>query len=159
MITPRHVNHEAYAPAPLLTRKMFVSVGAMREETSWLYRLRLRVSSEPCFREAKNVSLLCLSGMLPLLGFHQPCCQETGHWRVICSGAVHDVPVSGAWPEDSFVCPFYSIVILVRWLVSDPLSWVVGKKTEDPLRESRIPGRNDGELTLLLYSVVPPDCM
>jgi hypothetical protein len=69
---------------------------------------------------------------------------------------VHDVPVSGAWPEDRFVCPFYGDIGLVHWLGSDPLSWVVGK-TQDPLRESRIPGRNDGELTLLLYSVVPPD--
>ena len=55
MITPRHVNHEAYAPAPLLTRKLFVSVGAMRGETHWLHRWRL--SSEPCFREAKNVTV------------------------------------------------------------------------------------------------------
>uniref|UniRef100_A0AAZ3Q118 E3 ubiquitin-protein ligase NRDP1 n=1 Tax=Oncorhynchus tshawytscha TaxID=74940 RepID=A0AAZ3Q118_ONCTS len=46
--------------------------------------------------------------MLPLLGFHQPCCQETGHW-----------------------------------LGSIPLSWVKGR-TQDPLRESHIPGRTDG---------------
>ena len=57
MITPRLVNHKAYTPALPLTREMLVSVGAMREETRWLYRLRLRVSSEPCFREAKNVTV------------------------------------------------------------------------------------------------------
>ena len=39
MITPRLINHKAYTPALLLTRKMLVSVGAMREETSWLYQL------------------------------------------------------------------------------------------------------------------------
>ena len=33
------------------------------------------------------------------------------------------------------------------------------KHSIQPFRESRIAGRNDGELTLLLYSVVPPDCM
>ena len=32
-------------------------------------------------------------------------------------------------------------------------------RTQDPLRESHILGRTDGELTLLLYSVVLPDCM
>ena len=49
-------------------------------------------------------------------------------------------------------------VVLGRRLGSDPLSWVVGQ-TEDPLREGCFPGRNVGELTLLLYSIVPPDCM
>jgi hypothetical protein len=44
--------------------------------------------------------------------------------------------------------PFTALLFLVRRLGIDPLSWVVGK-TEDPLRESRIPGRNVGELTLL----------
>ena len=35
------------------------------------------VSGESCFREAKNATVFCLSGMLPLLGFHQPCFQDT----------------------------------------------------------------------------------
>ena len=38
-ITPRLVNHKAHTAALLLTREMFVSVGAMHEETRWLYRL------------------------------------------------------------------------------------------------------------------------
>ena len=57
MITPRLVNHKADTTALLLTREMLVSVGAMREETRWLYRLWHRVSSEPCFRETKNVTV------------------------------------------------------------------------------------------------------
>jgi hypothetical protein len=44
--------NKAYTPALLLTRKMLVSVGAMREETS---------SSEPCFRETKNVTVYDVS--------------------------------------------------------------------------------------------------
>jgi hypothetical protein len=47
---------------------------------------------------------------------------------------------------------------LGRRLGSIPLSWVKGR-THDPLRDSHILGRTDGELTLLLYSVVPLDCM
>ena len=59
------------------------------------------------------------------------------------------MPVFGACPEDRSVCPFYGAVVLGRQLGSDPLSWVVGQ-TEDPLRESLIPGCNVGELTLLI---------
>ena len=40
----------------------------------------------------------------------------------------------------------------------DPLSLVVGR-TEDPHRESRIPGHNVGKLTLLLYPIVLPGCL
>ena len=57
MITPLLVNHKAYPPVLLLTREMFVSVSAMREETRWLYRLRQCVSSEPRFRETKNITI------------------------------------------------------------------------------------------------------
>ena len=51
-------------------------------------------------------------------------------------------------PAQKIVCPFYGVVVLVGRLGSDSMSWVVGK-TEDPLREICIPGRNDGDLTLL----------
>jgi hypothetical protein len=38
MITPRLFNHKAYTSTLLLTREMFVSVGAMCEEAGWLFR-------------------------------------------------------------------------------------------------------------------------
>ena len=54
--------------------------------------------------------------------------------------------------------PSGDAVVLGRLLGSDPLSWVVDQ-TEDPLRESRITGRNVGKLTLFLYPTVLPCCM
>ena len=55
-------------------------------------------------------------------------------------------------------CPFCGTVVLGQRLGFNPLSRVVDQ-TEDLLQESRIPGRYVGELTLLLYPIVPPVCM
>jgi hypothetical protein len=49
-------------------------------------------------------------------------------------------------------------LFLGRRLGSDSLFWVKDQ-TEEPLWESRIPGCNVGELTLLLYPIVSPDRM
>ena len=49
-------------------------------------------------------------------------------------------------------------IVLGRHLGSDHMPWVV-MRTKDPLRESRIPGRNVGKLTSLLYQIVLPSCM
>ena len=54
--------------------------------------------------------------------------------------------------------PFTKSFFLGRRLGSIPVSWVKGR-TQDPLRESHILGRTDGELTLLLCSVVLLNCM
>ena len=64
------------------------------------------------------------------------------------------------------MCPFTKpdrktfcvAVVFGRLLGSDPLAWGV-VQTEDPLREIRIPGRNVGKLTSLLYPVVLHGCM
>jgi hypothetical protein len=158
MITPRLFNQKANTPVHLLTREMFVSVGVI------VWRNRVAVltlitypewAMFPWNRECYN--LWCLPGRQPLLEFRIPCCQETRHWRVVYSGAVSNVPVYGAWPEDRSVCPFCGAVVLGLLLGSDPLSWVV-VQTEDPLWESHIPGHNVGKLTLLLYPIFLPGC-
>ncbi|XP_052362664.1 enhancer of polycomb homolog 1-like isoform X3 [Oncorhynchus keta] len=64
---------------------------------------------------------------------------ETGHWRVVYSGTMctSTEPDQKAAPS----APSAAAVFWVGYWGSDPLSWVVFR-TEDPLRESRIPGRN-----------------
>ena len=57
MITSCVVNHEAYTPALLLPREVFISVGATYEEARWLNRLRQRIPREPCFHETENVTI------------------------------------------------------------------------------------------------------
>ena len=148
MITPRLlINQKAYTPTLLLTREMLVSVGpCVKKPGGCTNSDNLSRVSHVSVKQ-RMLNLWCLFGRQPLLEFHLPCCQETGHWRVVYSGAVGDVPVYRAWAEDRSVCPFCGAVVLGRLLGSDPLSWVV-VKTEDPLRESGVPGRNVGKLTL-----------
>ena len=159
MITPRLVNHKAYTPrssyyqrdvcfCPCDAWRNWVALPAPITYPEWAVFL--------CNRECYN--LWCLSGRQPLLVFRQPCCQDTGHWLVVCSGVVSVVSFYRVWPEDHSVCPFCGAVVLGHLLGSDPLSWLV-VQSEDPIRESHIPGRNVGKLTLLLYPIVLPGSM
>jgi hypothetical protein len=56
MITPQIVNYKV----PFFLPERIVSVGAMREETRWLYRLYI-ILSEPCFHETENVAISDIS--------------------------------------------------------------------------------------------------
>jgi hypothetical protein len=159
MITPWVVNHEAYTPHPSSSQRG-VSLcrrdarrSSVAEPIPTTYPER---TMYPWNRECYN--LWCLSGRQPLLEFRLRCCQETGHWRVVYSGAVSDVHIYRAWPGGRSIFPFCGAVVLGRHLGLDPLSSVV-VQTEDPLWESHIPGCNVGKLKLPLYPIVLSGCL
>ena len=127
---------------------MVVSVGAMREETSWLSVSRVsHVSVKQRTLQSLmflwNATLARISSTL-----------LSRDWTLASSmlGSSARCARLRSLIRRSLRLPLLRRRCFVRWLGSDPLSRVVGK-TEDPLRESHIPGSNDGELTLLLGSV------
>ena len=160
MIIPCLINRKAYTPTLLLTREVFVSVGAMIEETKWLYWVShvsvYRVSHVSVkYRMLQSLMSLWKAILAQILST-----LLSRDWTLAKSilGSGARCAHYGAWPDDHSVCPFCGAVVLGCWLGSDPLSWVVDQK-ENPLWESCIPGRNVGELTLLLYPIVPPGSM